>query len=65
MSKTAEEILLKNFKEEFGHEGHGEFMTYITKSMEDYASIKCKEREDEIMKALARADDWHKILKEE
>ena len=37
---TAEEILQKNFEAEFGHEGHGEFMPYILKSMEQYAKLK-------------------------
>lgn len=41
---------------------------YITKkgalqAMKKYASIKVKEREDEIRKALARAEDWDKALK--
>ena len=37
-TNNKEEILNKNFKHEFGHKGHGKFMGYILKSMDEYAN---------------------------
>jgi len=33
---TKQEILKKHFRAEFGHDGHGKFMSYILDAMEEY-----------------------------
>jgi hypothetical protein len=38
--ETNNTILQRHFTKEFGHDGHGEFMPYILKSMEEYSIRK-------------------------